>query len=201
MKIDSLDVKLINMLQENARRSYTDLAKATGVTIPTVKERIRRLTELGVIEGFTVMVNPDKIKDRSRSIILLETEPGKIRSITETLLKMDEICEVYQTAGSFDVALKVEAGNFAKLERLISKLGNIPGVKGLKSSLIIRAYRELCIARMREGDEIQFKCPFCHAVISEEPYVETIEGKRRYFHSKECYKAYMAKVSGKKSME
>jgi DNA-binding Lrp family transcriptional regulator len=195
MKIDSLDVKLINMLQENARRSYTDLARATGVTIPTVKERIKRLIELGVIEGFTVMVNPDKIKNRSRSIILLETEPGKIEDITETLLGIDEICEVYQTAGSFDVALKVEVGNFAKLEKLISKLGNIPGVKGLKSSLIIRAHRELCIARMHEGDEIQFRCTFCHPVISEEPYVKVIEQQKHYFHSKECYKAYMAKIS------
>jgi DNA-binding Lrp family transcriptional regulator len=195
MKIDSLDVKLIEMLQENARITYTALARATGVTIPTVKERMKRLIELGVIEGFTVMVNPDKIKERARSILLLEAEPGEIESITEKLLELEEICEVYQTAGSFDIALKVEVRNFAKLEKLISLLSNMQGVKGLRSSLIIRAPKELCIARLREGDEIQFRCPFCHAIISEEPFVKIIYGRKNYFHSKECYEAYMTKVS------
>lgn len=197
MKIDSLDIRLINLLQENSRKSYTELAKATGVTIPTVKERIKRLMELGVIQGFTILLNPDKIKDRTRSILLLEAEPKEIESITEKLLEMEEICEVYQTAGSFDIAIKVEVGNFAKLEKLVSMLSNIPGVKGLKSSLIIKAPRELCIARISEGDEIQFRCPFCHAAISEEPYVETINGRKHFFHSKECYVAYVTKVSGK----
>lgn len=197
MKIDSLDVRLINMLQDNSRRSYTELAKATDVTIPTVKERIKRLMELGVIQGFTILLNPDKVKDRTRLIFLLEAEPKEIEGITEKLLEMDEICELYKTVGFFDIAIKVEVGNFAKLEKLVSMLSNIPGVKGLKSSLIINALRELCITRISEGDEIQFRCSFCHAVISEEPYVETINGRKHFFNSKECYVAYVTKVSGK----
>ena len=67
--MDITDYKIINILQEDGRISMKDLGKIVGLTSPAVSERVKRLEESGVIQGYKAIVNPDKLGRVIKSFI------------------------------------------------------------------------------------------------------------------------------------
>jgi Lrp/AsnC family transcriptional regulator for asnA, asnC and gidA len=100
LKLDTLDVGIIEALQQDGRILYKDIAKKMGVSLPTARARINRLMDLGVIRKFTVIVDADKVYGKIRAFCLIQARPGKIEEICEKLGSMREVRETYVTAGS-----------------------------------------------------------------------------------------------------
>ncbi len=63
-KLDELDASIIELLQRDSRMMYKDIAEKTNVSLPTVRARIKRLLDLGVIKKFTIVVDADKISGK-----------------------------------------------------------------------------------------------------------------------------------------
>lgn len=74
--IDLVDARLVEALQRNARLSLKELAKAAGVSVPTVRQRLRRLERLGIIRKYTVATDASRLEGRHRALVLLRLEPG-----------------------------------------------------------------------------------------------------------------------------
>lgn len=191
MQLDGIDVQIIEILQENGRIMYKDIAQKAGISLPTVRDRIRRLLELGVIKKFTVVVDPDKIFGKVRGIFLLQADPSSMEEAVRKLSSIKGVREVYTTAGSNPIVVKVEARDLADLGELASKkLSEVKGITGYSCLVITKTAKEEYGASIEVNSMVQFKCDFCHAPILGKPYIEYIDGGRYYFNAEECAKAY-----------
>ncbi len=203
VQLDNTDVQIIEMLQGDGRAMYKEIAQRAGVSLPTVRARIGRLIRFGVIKKFTVIVDPDKIYGKVRGLMLLQVEPSSIEEVMARLAVMKEVREIYTTAGSSPIALKVEARDLDELGKLTSKkLAEIKGVIGCSCLVITKTGKEEYGASVEAKATLQFKCDFCGAPIFGKPYVEYINGGRYYFNAEGCAKAYkQMKVHKEKEVE
>ena len=191
VRLDKIDAQIIEMLQSDGRIMYKEVAQKAGVSLPTVRSRIRRLVEFGVIKKFTVIVDPEKIFGRLRGIVLLQVDPSSIEEAMTKLESIKEVREMYLTAGSSPLILKVEARDLDELGQLTSKrLAQVRGVTGSSCFVITKTGKEEYGASVEPNITLYFKCEFCHAPIFGKPYIEYIDGGRYYFNAEECAKAY-----------
>jgi len=166
---------------------YKDAAKQLNVSIPTIRARVRRLRELGVIKKFTIVVDPDKIFGKTRAVFIIEGKSPELENIGKELAEIEEIREVHVTTGAFGIMAKVEVNNIAELEELLTKkLNKIPGITNLKTSIIVKTVKEEYGVLVQPEAVVQFRCAFCGGIIVEEPYIEEINGVKYYFHGKAC---------------
>ncbi len=191
IQLDGIDAQIIEMLQRDGRMLYKDLARKAGVSLPTVRARTQKLVELGVIKKFTVIVDADKILGKVRAIVLLQVNPQEVEDVVAKVGALKEVREVYKTAGSSPLVLKVEARDLDELGQLVSnKLGSIKGIVSCSSFVVTKTGKEEYGASVEADVMVQFKCSFCNAPILGKPYIEYIEGGRYYFNSEECATAY-----------
>ena len=97
--LDELDQKIIQLLIENARISYSDIGKETGISRVAVKARIQALEKKGVIEEYTTIINPQKISGAVSCYFEIETKPDSLSQVTDILYKNDTVTQIYRVTG------------------------------------------------------------------------------------------------------
>ena len=89
--LDELDQKIIQLLIENSRISYSDIGEKTGISRVAVKARIQALEKKGVIEEYTTIINPQKISGAVSSYFEIEIKPDHLSQVTDILYKVDTL--------------------------------------------------------------------------------------------------------------
>jgi hypothetical protein len=108
---------------------------------------------------------------------------------------MKEVREVYRTAGSSPLVLKVEARDLDGLGQLVSnKLSGIDGITAASSLVVTKSGKEEYGASVEAEAMVQFKCSFCNAPILGKPYIEYIDGGRYHFNAEDCATAYKQRL-------
>ena len=92
--LDELDQKIIRLLIENARISYSDIGEETGISRVAVKARIQALEKRGVIEEYTTIINPQKISGAVSCYFEIETKPEYLAQVTDILYKNDTVSQI-----------------------------------------------------------------------------------------------------------
>lgn len=82
--LDALDQKIVRLLIENARISYSDIGQEVGISRVAVKARIQALEQRGIIEEYTTIINPQKISGAVSCYFEIETLPDTLAEVTET---------------------------------------------------------------------------------------------------------------------
>ncbi|MCV6629898.1 MAG: Lrp/AsnC family transcriptional regulator [Flavobacteriaceae bacterium] len=144
--LDHIDLKILCLLQEDAKMSIKDMCEILHLTKTPVYERIKRLEQEGYIQGYTVVLDTKKIR-KSISVycfISLEAQKGRhMDAFLEEVKSYKEIVECSVVGGDFDFLLKVIVEDleayyaFAK-----NKLASIPAVGLVKSAFVLDAYKE-----------------------------------------------------------
>lgn len=127
-RIGEKDLALTRLLQANGRESISNLARMLGVSRTAVQERLNRLKRLGVIEGFTVKLNPDWHRSQVTTFVELTIEPRHSRQIIEALERMPSIKALWSMSGRFDLLAEATAPTTEDINRLLVDLGEIEGV-------------------------------------------------------------------------
>ncbi|MDX1746277.1 MAG: AsnC family transcriptional regulator [Halobacteriales archaeon] len=98
--LDETDLEILQLLLSNARRPYSDLADAVGLSAPAVSDRVARLQEVGVIERFTLDIDRSQLRTGTPVLVTLELETGdrNVASVRETLLAEGAVEHVFTTA-------------------------------------------------------------------------------------------------------
>lgn len=193
--LDEVDVGIIEELQQNGRALLKDIARKAGVSLPTIRSRIQRLRDLGVIRKFSLVVDPDKFYGKIRAFLLLQVNPGKTVEVAERLSNLENCREVFVTAGSSNVIVKLEAESVSELGRLITQdLQQMEGVVGLSCYVITTTQKEEYGVIAHTNVAIQHTCDFCGGSIIGKPHVEIIHGGRYYFTGAECAEAFKKKL-------
>lgn len=136
--MDDKDLKIIKMLQLDARTSYLDIAKSLGMSESAVRKRVKRLESEGVIEKYTVLVNPSKLGYNAVAIIGLDVIPEKFLEVVKALAQLEDVKSVVTSTGDHMIMIEVWAHNNQELTDIIlQKIGKINGIVRICPSIIL----------------------------------------------------------------
>ena len=121
-EVDRTDTKLLDALVADARISIAELARLVGLSPPSVSERIKRLEEARVIEGYTVKIDPKALGLPLAAWLRIRPIPGQLQKITEILQGLPNIVECDRITGEDCFIARAHIRSVEDLERLIDKI-------------------------------------------------------------------------------
>ncbi|MBT0608263.1 Lrp/AsnC family transcriptional regulator [Aequorivita echinoideorum] len=122
MAIDILNWKILKALQKNARQANTEIGRQVGVSSPAVSERIKKMEDSGVIEGYVTLVSPYEAGYQFKAIITLRAFMGKLKPFLEIVKTYDEVLNCYRITGNENIVMEVVLKNQKHLESFIDQL-------------------------------------------------------------------------------
>ncbi|PWH83065.1 ArsR family transcriptional regulator [Algibacter marinivivus] len=122
MSLDSINSKILKCLQENARLSNAEIGRRVGISSPAVSERIKKMEDLGIIEGYKTIVSSFEIGYQLKAIITLRAFMGKLKPFLEKVKTYDEVINCYRITGDENIVMEVVLKNQKHLETFIDQL-------------------------------------------------------------------------------
>ena len=134
--MDIVDIRILELLKEHSRMSYNDISKDVGKTEATVRRRVNKLVEKGVIRKFTIDYFIDN-KPRTRATVKIDLDFKEIKRVIKELLEIEEITNIWRLSGDCGLFLKVEIGSIEMFNPLIEeKISQIKGIKIMETCFI-----------------------------------------------------------------
>ncbi|MDR3648484.1 MAG: Lrp/AsnC family transcriptional regulator [Acidimicrobiales bacterium] len=139
--LDDLDKRIIEQLQQDGRRPYTQIAPAVGLSEAAVRQRVQRLVDSGVMQ--IVGVTDPKMIGFGRQAMIGLTVEGDTRKVADAVAALAEVVYVVLTAGSLDVLVEVVVEDDEHLLELLNdKIRAIDGVRDTETFLYLRIHKE-----------------------------------------------------------
>jgi Lrp/AsnC family leucine-responsive transcriptional regulator len=142
--IDLIDADILKILQSNARTSNAEIARQVGLAPSAVFERIRKLEERGVIEGYSARVNPKAVGLPLLAFIFVRDEerPGE-ETTAARVAEIPEVLEVHHVAGEDCLLVKVRCVDTDALGRLLrDRLGRIEAITTTRTTIVLGTVKE-----------------------------------------------------------
>ncbi|GIP32991.1 Lrp/AsnC family transcriptional regulator [Paenibacillus sp. J2TS4] len=140
--LDETDTLILKYLSENGRLSNAELGRLVNLTRAAVRERINELIQNGVIDRFTIVVNPLKAGKMLSMFFNIEVEWPKLQQVADELIAAEEITNVYQMSGKPHLHVHALLDNAEHAERYLKKLQAIEGITDVQSEVLIARYKE-----------------------------------------------------------
>jgi Lrp/AsnC family transcriptional regulator, leucine-responsive regulatory protein len=141
--LDSLDIKMLNILQQNARTKRNQLAEAVGLSIPSVSERLNKLEENKIIEGYYAKLNRKVFGFDIMAFILVVMDSSRhYKTLITHVEKKPEILECHSVLGEGSHMLKALVKNTEALEKLLSEIQTWPGVVATKTTFVLSTLKD-----------------------------------------------------------
>lgn len=148
--IDGTDLEILDLLTKDARRTLADIGKAVSLSAPAVKRRVARLEDLGVIRGFTVVIDHEKLGRPIEAFTELRFGgKAKVADIAGIAAELPEVDAVYTTAGDPDALVHLRVQDVADLTRVIDLLRRSGKVTGTKTLMVLASETETAANRIQ----------------------------------------------------
>lgn len=142
IQLDEIDRRILDLLHADGRMAFTAIAKELGISEATVRKRVNRLTDEGVLHIVGV-VNPAYIGRPVTAIVGVHTEGQDVDEIVSKLLEWSEVRHASVCAGTYDLMLEVNVeSNEALFHFLTKRLRAVPGVVGSDTSLVMKVVKD-----------------------------------------------------------
>ncbi|SFG34465.1 Lrp/AsnC family transcriptional regulator, regulator for asnA, asnC and gidA [Halopelagius inordinatus] len=119
MELDETDRAILRILQADARTPFSEIARQIDMSSATVHDRVGRMEEAGVIEGYHAKVNTKEVGLGTSALVGLRVQQGREENALERLREIDGVQEVHLTTGEWDVMLRVFAEDTDALRELM----------------------------------------------------------------------------------
>ncbi|MDH5783753.1 MAG: Lrp/AsnC family transcriptional regulator [Candidatus Bathyarchaeota archaeon] len=143
--LDTLDWKIVQVLQENAKQTYTEIGRLLGVAHSTIYDHIQKMEKHGVITKYTAVVDLEKIGIKHvTAIMTVFTNPKESEQVAKRLSESKEVLEVSMSLSEdLSIIAKVVAEDQNKLHSFIAQsVAPLPGVLRIRTSIITRKYKD-----------------------------------------------------------
>jgi len=140
--LDETDRRILSVLQRDARTSMRKISEEVGVSLGTVSNRVHKLEEAGVIRGYTVLLDPEKIGWDLNVVIGLRIQKGRLIEIQEKIAKDPRVYGVYDVTGDFDSMVVARARDRSDLDELIKNVMSVDGVERSVTRLVLNTVKE-----------------------------------------------------------
>jgi len=141
--IDDYDRKIVQMLEQDGRRSFNEIAKKLRLSESAIRKRVVALQKKGIIKRFTIQVDPAKFDVNSVSIVGIDVEPTKLLEVAQKLCEFGEIRSVATSTGDHMIMTEIWTKDGKELTKFLSeKIGAIEGIKKICPAIILEKFKE-----------------------------------------------------------
>lgn len=141
--MDETDEKILSALVENSRMPISKISQKTNIPDSTISNRIKKLEKNGVIEKYTTILDPEKVRINVSAIIIIQTETEKHENVEKELPKLKEVTDVYTVSGEYDILIKLWAHTLDELNDIInSEIRTIDGIEELRELIVMDVLKE-----------------------------------------------------------
>lgn len=138
MQLDVVDQRIIAALVSDARTTYAEIGQAVSLSAPAVKRRVDRLRSVGVIKGFTAVVDPKAVGWTTEAFVELfctgRTTPAQITTATR---RFPEVVGAYTVSGEADALVHLRAADIQHLEQVLERLRAEPFITSTRSMIVL----------------------------------------------------------------
>lgn len=120
--MDRTDYQILNILQRDCRATLKSIGDQVGLTAPAVSERTRRLEDQGIIQGYRIQINRERLNCNMTGFIFVALEPEKYGSFCEFCRNNDAIISHYHVIGVFNALLQFAVQGTQELDELLSEI-------------------------------------------------------------------------------
>lgn len=152
--MDELDIAILKNLSTNGRMHSTELAKTLGVATSTIHKRIKNLESDGIIEKFTVIINPSTLDLNITTYIGINIDSNHRIAIINKLMNISDVLEVYELLEPYDLLIKVRTFDINSLKNNVLRVFNeMDGVIGTSTLITTKRHKEdACNILKKEGN-------------------------------------------------
>lgn len=152
--MDGLDLKVLQQLMRHARMTWSELASVLGLSAPAAADRVRRLEDKGVIQGYATLINPANLGYTLTAFVSVTLEhPQHRAAFIAKVEALPEIQECHHVTGDDDYLLKVRAQSTQDLERIISdELKSLSGIQRTRTAIALSTLKETTALPVPESD-------------------------------------------------
>ena len=140
--LDETARRILSVLQRDARTSMRKISEEVGVSLGTVSNRVRRLEEIGVIRGYTVLLDPEKVGWDLNVVVGLRIQKGRLIEIQEKIAEDPRVYGVYDVTGDFDSMVVARARDRSDLDELSKNVMSIDGIERSVTHLVLNTVKE-----------------------------------------------------------
>ncbi|WP_297464969.1 Lrp/AsnC family transcriptional regulator [Thermococcus sp.] len=140
--MDELDIRILSVLQRNARLSYREIARELKVAVGTVYNRIRRMEEEGIIRGYAPVLDYEKLGFGLTAVIGVKARGRRIVDIEREIAANGRVMLVYDTTGEYDIFVVAKFRNREDMNRFVKWLLSLEGVEKTNTSVAMQVVKE-----------------------------------------------------------
>tara|TARA_R110000868_G_scaffold1211_6_gene9424 strand:- start:15299 stop:15778 length:480 start_codon:yes stop_codon:yes gene_type:complete len=153
--LDDIDIAILNHLQENGRAQRNKIAELVKLSVPSVSERMKKLEERGLIQGYHAILNSKDFNFDITAFLFVQVDgsenyPEFVRKVSNE----SEVLECHSITGDGSHLLKVRTKNTASFERLLSTIQSWEGVDKTRSNLVLSSFKETRALPIEQATEL-----------------------------------------------
>jgi len=141
---DQIDQQILDLLIENSRISLIDISEQVGLSRVAVKNRIDALEKSGVIEQYTVILNPEKVGRNVSVFFDIQVTPSALHQVADALIAEEAVTDVYLMTGASKLHVHAVAAGQGELEDFLDRvIHRLPGVASLSCNIILSRIKDI----------------------------------------------------------
>ncbi len=140
--LDNIDIKILNLLQEDSRSSFHEIAKSLKISLGTVHKRVEDLENRGLLKGYTAVLDPVKLGYAMSTVIFIQTEGGHLDYVENIISKAANVTSIYEITGDFDLVIVAKFKDSADLSSFIKQLLTIRHVRRTVTDVALNIIKE-----------------------------------------------------------
>ena len=141
--LDEINLKIIDMLTRDASRPFVEIAKELQISDATVHMRVRRLAAAGIIRRFTIATDSRLLGYGHLAFMGINMKEGSADEVTDRLSRLDEILEIHEIHGRFDLLLKVRARSLEEMRDIVvNKIRRLPQITDAELMAVLTTTKE-----------------------------------------------------------
>jgi Lrp/AsnC family transcriptional regulator for asnA, asnC and gidA len=151
--LDDVNLRIIDILSKDSSVPFVEIAKQIGISDATVHIRVKRLMACGIINKFTISVNNNLLGYDHLAFMGINVEPGFADEAVGQLSNLDEILEIHEMHGTFDLLLKIRAMDLDHMRDIVvNKIRKLPRILETELMTVLKTRKEEQTVSLKEDN-------------------------------------------------
>jgi DNA-binding Lrp family transcriptional regulator len=141
--LDEINLKIIDILERDASKPFVEIAKEVEISDATVHMRVRRLVAAGIIRRFTIATDSRLLGYDHLAFMGINIKEGSADEVNSILSQFDEVLEIHEMHGRFDLILKIRARSLEEMRDIVvNKVRKLPQIKDVELMAVLKTVKE-----------------------------------------------------------
>ncbi len=140
--LDDLDLSILRELNADARKSFRDIARELGISISTVSNRVKRLEQDGVVQGYAPILDEKRLGYEILAVIGVQISKGKLLEVQRRVAKDERTVDVFDVTGEWDSVIVARFRNTRELDAFVKRLVAIENVERTYTQVVLNVVKQ-----------------------------------------------------------